>query len=40
MCFYSLFKLLSDVTHDQGNLSVDVVRRIDGVVRVVKQFKF
>lgn len=32
--------LMGDVTHEQANLAVDVARRIDGVVRVVKLFKY
>lgn len=32
--------LMGEVTHEQANLAVDVVRRIAGVVRVVKLFKY
>ncbi len=32
--------LIGAVSHDQANLAVDVARRIDGVERVVKLFKY
>ncbi len=32
--------LMGEVSHDQANLAVDVTRRVDGVDRVVKLFKY
>ena len=32
--------LMGEVSHDQANLAVDVARRVDGVDRVVKLFKY
>lgn len=32
--------LMGEVSHDQANLAVDVARRVDGVRRVVKLFKY
>lgn len=36
----SVVYLMGEVTHHQANLAVDVARRVDGVDRVVKLFKY